>query len=335
MKINKSSLFVCAFLITCLCLPLPINAGIISKPVIWISEKFGSSASKLFFKNVAKESAEKDIRYISRKFGKEAAEKVNIVASKTGLPKEKIAYELKKFGDVYHRAAFSEEAIEFGIKHGQAGRFFISRPELFLAMKKSGCLALDKEKVVNESWRLVEGNGGSWKCLRNELKAASMNGNVSRDFCEPLFLNRVKSGNLRDVYGNSLFPKGTELFGGHLSSASGSEIRQGIDFLLPEKNCPLKIIEFGTGKKPSDMAELSWGRIRKNLAELVKNSNNKDRLRAAGMPNELLNPANLENPNFPIHDFVAREIYAPEIDKIIIRKLERETIGSIKAIELP
>lgn len=308
------------------CLP-PAQAGVLSKPFIWLGKKFGKAAAKDVAKETVTTAAEKALAQIERKYGSHVVTRIEEVAQRTGISKELLQKEIHQYGDAYRRAGFAPEALEFGQRHGQAGRFFVSRPELFAALKRSGCLNPDPrmERVISDSWKLVHGSGGSWASLRDSLRNAGMNSGVSRDFCETLFVNRVKAG------GHPAFPKGTELFSGHVTQ-KGNEVRQGIDFLSPKKNEPLRVIEFGTGKKPSDAYELSWDRIRLNLAKFAETAPNKDQLRAAGMPQELLIPKNLRDPNFPIHEFVTREVHAPEIDARLLKNLG---LGVVRAVELP
>jgi hypothetical protein len=312
---------------------LPAQSSIVSKPLIFIGKQAGKKLLKQAAKDVAKETAEKEARYLTRKFGSEAVRKAEAVSARKGIPKEQVISELRRFGPIYKRAGFSEEAIEFGLQHGQAGRFFVNRPELFTALKTSGCLASGNDAVIRESWRLVDGNGGSWKTLRDTLTAAEKSGSLKpgrdRDFCEPLLDNRAKAGALKDVTGKTIFPKGTELLSGH---PNGN--RQGIDRLLPEMNGPLRVIEFGSGKKPDAVVELSWDRIRENLAKYVETVP-KEELLGKGFPTELLDPANLRNPNFPIHDFVTRTVIAPELNPGALRNLEKTTRGVIEAFQLP
>lgn len=314
-------------LITGLCLAFspPAHAGAVSKLITQGGKKIGQSAAKDVAKETVTTAAEKALLQIEKKYGSQVVSKLDEVVQHTGIPKDQLLKEIQRYGDVYRRAGFSSEALEFGVRNGQAGRFFVSRPDLFAALKRSNCLGPGREQVVKESWKLVHGTGGSWASLRNALTVTGMNSGLSRDFTESLFINRVKAG------GHPAFPKGTELFSGHISQ-NGKEVRQGIDFLCPKKNEPLRVIEFGTGKKPTSADELSWDRVRKNLADYVENAPNKDQLRDAGMPRELLVPKNLRDPNFPIHDFVTREIHAPEIDKRFLKDLGP---GTVRAVELP
>ncbi len=312
-----------------------LHAGIISKPAIWVGKKTVKTVGKKSLRKAAIVQAEKDIKHIAAKYGDEVVRKIGRIAYTTGIPKEQIAHELRYYGRHYRRAGFSEEAIVFGIKNGQAGRFFVSRPELYEALKKSSCLGEDSEAIIKESWRLVRGTGGSWKELRIQLTLAGKNSGVSRDFCETLFENQVKSGRMPQV-----FPKGTQLFSGHISKGAnvdemGESVRQGVDFVLPQKDGPLRIIEFGTGKKPISMEELGWERIRSNMAQYMEQAQNKDQLRAAGIRPVLLNPDTWRDNNFPIHKYVDREIYAPEIDKALVAKMYTAGEESILAVELP
>ena len=144
----------------------------------------------------------------------------------------------------------------------------------------------------------------------------------------------MKAGGLRDITGTPVFPKGTELISGHIPTPTG-ETRQGLDYLLPQKNGPLQVIEFGTGRKPESPDELSWDRIRDRLARFVETAANKDQLRAAGMPPDLMNPANIRDPHFPIHKYTSRTVIAPDINIPVIKKTEQESPGAVRYAQLP
>jgi hypothetical protein len=243
---------------------------------------------------------------IAKRYGTSALEKAGQFATKKGVPRETALRLLTEHGDVLARHGFSDEAMHFALKHRGPGVFFLRHPPLFDALKKSVDLDKLDTKVLAQAWRWGDEKaiGGSMQRLRQSLTNAGMNDGVSRDFCEHLFAVKAQSGKIPGL------GKGTELIPGHLGDA-----RQGIDFLHAE-NGRIRVIEFGTGRKPI-AGEMSWDRIRTNLADFLEkqDTNARINLRGRGFPPEIVtNPAKLRDLAFSIEKFVQREVYATELN---------------------
>jgi len=86
------------------------SGGFISKPLIFLFKQGGKKLLKQGAKDLTKEAAEKEARYLIRKFGSEAAAKVEETSLKHGIPKERVLTELRRYGQIYKRAGFSDEA---------------------------------------------------------------------------------------------------------------------------------------------------------------------------------------------------------------------------------
>ncbi|HRH97197.1 MAG TPA: hypothetical protein PLB55_14750 [Prosthecobacter sp.] len=266
-------------------------------------------------KKVAKLAEEK----LATRYGKSALEKADLLAASKKLPRDTVLRLLGDHGDVLARHGFSEEAMQFALRHRGPGVFFLRHPQLFDALKKSVNLDNLDPKVVTQAWRWGDDKaiGGSLQRLRESLTKAGMNNGRTRDFCEDLFAARAPTGRIPGL------PKGTQLISGHVGEA-----RQGIDFLRAQ-NGRIHVMEFGTGRKP-EAGELDWQRIRTNLADFLEqqDTNARINLRGQGFPNELVtNPARLRDPSFPIEKFVQREIYAPELDTSELLRAGRDIIA--------
>lgn len=316
-----------------------IVAGPISKPLEWLATKCATKSASTWRK-VTQLCFETNFKYVSKKYGSGVANKAVELAIKPGVNLQpwEILHEIDRYGSLYKRSGFSDDALQFGIKYGNTGRFFVNRYDLFSSFKKAGGLATGNERIVTEVGRIVDGIGGSWPVLIETIKKSenvgAMKVGLSRDFCEPLFEHCVKVGRLRDKNGAVLFPKGTELFSGHIFNESIDEAsRHGIDFILPNRNGKLSVIEFGTGMKPVS-GELEWDRIRDRLARYIETTPNKDQLRVAGINPNMLDPKKIRDPQFPIENYVTREIYAIKLNGAELGRLKRETRGEILACEL-
>lgn len=267
-------------------------------------------ALKAGAKEAAKATAEKVLlkrtEALTARYGRHSLERASEVAVRRQVHPQKLLSLIEAHGDVLARHGFSEEALMFVHKHGGVGIFFLRHQALWDGLRKSVDVSRVDRAVLVQAWRWGDEKaiGGSVGQLRSALQKAGMNSGRSRDFCEDLFMVKARSGKVPGI------SRGSELIKGHL----GDEVT-GIDFLLPE-NGKLRAIEFGTGKKPG-AGELSWERIRKQLAAFVE-SRSPDQvinLRAKGFPNELLlNPVGIRSGKIPIDRWVVREIYAPQLD---------------------
>ncbi len=320
----------------------PAHAGVPTAPFFWLTEVFTQSEAKEITQTSAKKAAQeaeelvagegmkafaqsagsKELATLIRTEGRKAAEASGAVASRMGMQPEAVALHVSQYARVYRRAGFAEEAIEFGLKHGDAGRFFVNRPELFAALKNSGVLEKGSREIVKESWNLVRDSGGSWQRLRACLTESGLNNGVGRDFCETLFINRARAGGVPGML------PGTELVSGHIGKG-----RQGIDFLLPEAGSRLRVIEFGTGAKPARAGEMSFGHIRNQLADFMEKASPdmKVNLRGQGLDPRLFDSVQLRDPHFPIERYVQREIYATEANSSLLDKLGAD----VRFVELP
>jgi hypothetical protein len=321
---------------------VPAHAGVLTAPISWLFVKTTQSETKevataavsraskgareLLVRDgveAGAQSAEsKLLTALALSEGEQAAKATAAVACRMGIQSATVAREVTKYVRVYRRAGFAEQAIEFGFKHGDAGRFFVNRPELLGALKNSGVLEKGSREIVEESWNLVRGSGGSWQRLRTRLTESGLNNGVGRDFCETLFVNRARAGGIPGML------PGTELVSGHIGKG-----RQGIDFLLPEKGGRLRVIEFGTGAKPSRPGEMSFEHIRNQLAGFMENASPdmKVNLRGQGVDPHLFDPSRLRDPRFSIERYVQREIYATEANSSLLDKLGAD----VRFVELP
>jgi hypothetical protein len=311
------SLSLYAVMITATCVTVA-HAGRVGLAV-----KGGRAALKVGAKEVVEHVSVKIARQaeekIAARYGVSAVEKAGQFTTKRGIPREKVLRLLTEHGDVLARHGFSEEAMHFALTHKGPGIFFLRHPELFDALKKS--LEIEKldSKVVSQAWRWGDDKaiGGSLGRLREALTRAGMNNGKERDFCEHLFAVKAQTGKIPGMQ------KGTKLVSGHLGDA-----RQGIDFLHAESG-KIRVIEFGTGRKPI-AGEMSWDRIRSNLADFLERQDTSARinLRGRGFPSEIVtNPAKLRDPAFPIEKFVQRELYAPEVDAAQLAKVGSDVIA--------
>ena len=308
---------VCAFVAFAASLTA-VHAGRISLVV-----KGGKAAVKAGAKELTERIGAKLLKQaeesIAKRHGSTAVEKAGEFAAKRGILRDKALKLLTEHGDVLARHGFSEEAMHFALRHKGPGVFFLRHPPLFDALKKSFDIEKLDSKVVLQAWRWGDDKaiGGSLGSLRMSLTRAGMNHGKERDFCEYLFAVKAQTGKIPGV------PRGTELISGHLGGA-----RQGIDFLHVESG-KIRVIEFGTGRKPV-AGEMSWDRIRSNLADFLERQDTDARvnLRGRGFPQEIVtNPAKLRDPSFPIEKFVQREVYAPEIDAAILARVGTDVIA--------
>jgi len=288
-----------------------------------VAKEGTKAATKKVVKEGTEKLLQKQAKDLTARYGARAIKSAEEFAAKSNISKSELFRIIGKHGDVIARHGFSDEALGFAYKHRGAGVFFLRHPELFNALKKSTDISTVDPKVIEKAWRWGDEYAvkGSMKKLQEALTKAGMNGGVSRDFCEDLFIIAVRNGKIKG------FPKGTELIKGHIGDA-----RQGIDLLLPG-NGKVRAIEFGTGTKPIK-GEMSWDRIRNSLADFLEGQSLDARinLRGKGFPAELVNnPARIRSPNFPIEKYVQREIYAPEINTTELLRAGKDII----AVKLP
>jgi len=303
-------------------LPDQSHAGVISKPLIWLGEQLAKKGIKAATKQAAKEIAEKETGYVVRHFGEQTVRALGTEAAKHSMASERLISEVARHPSLYKQLPLGAAAsvAAFNARAGQAGRYVSANPKLYASLERAGGLkpCPENQAVARESWRIARANGGSWSVFRTTLTTAENAGTLkppfSRDYAEDLFQATVKAKGLYDTTGRQVLPKGTGLISGHTLTRTGAPGRHGIDFIHLEKDRPATLIEFGSGRKPSSLGELSDSRLRDRLATLIDQSPDKAGLCARGLPQELLDTNRVRNdPHFPIHDFVSVLLCAPDI----------------------
>lgn len=312
------------FLIAIVVAGLLIDNNAIASVASKLLKEGGGEAIEYGTKSFAKRTAKKAaLREISEKFGIDTAEVVTRVASRYGKDPDEFATQVLRYKKWLSLSGDQlEVTVDFAARTGRKGAFLINRFG-FNNLYSNGWMKTGAEKPIEEAWRIVDpyAIGGSWKRLRMAMTHANINGS-GRDFCELLFENRASAGRIPG------FVKGDKIFSGHIGDK-----RQGLDFIAPSPNGKLRIIEFSTGEKPAfgNQNQMSWEWIRKNLAEYVENAdaNTKINLRSAGFPFDKLTVSNLNDPKFPLENYVSREIYAPEINTEAVHSLLGKDVKTI------
>lgn len=313
------------FLLLALATGPGLDASPISKVLITGGKLVVRSAGKEVIEEGAEKLAKEQLEGLAVRYGDDALRRLRSFGETNAVDEQRLLKLAAEHGDVLARHhGFADEAVAFALRHKGSGIFFLRHPELFNALKSSGRpLSELDSKVIAQAWRWGDDKaiGGSLTRLRDSLTQTGLTSGRTRDFCEDLFKIRAAQGRIRGI------PKGSDLIKAQLG-----ESRNGIDFILPE-NGRVRVIEFGTGKKPI-ADELSWNRIRHNLATFVEQQSVDSRinLRQAGFPQEILvNPSRIRSPEFPIEKYVSREIYAPEMNVAELRR----TGPDVVAILLP
>jgi hypothetical protein len=155
--------------------------GIISKPFI----KGSKYAGKKILKDGVKESSEaiaiNSLENISKKYGDDIFNKIRIISSKNKIDEKILLKEIDLYGGVYKNADFAEDAIIFGIKNGEPGRYLLNNFD-YIDLKNSPLFDEKSEEVVKQLWRLGDNAiGGSTK----KLKKVLIESNISIDECLP------------------------------------------------------------------------------------------------------------------------------------------------------
>jgi hypothetical protein len=211
------------------------------------------------------------------------------------------------------QAAGQEQAADFLWRTGREGALVIKRFR-WEKVVEYGLTKPESEPVVNEAGKLIDvGLGGSWVGLREALaKASSIS---KRDFAEKIFLDRATAKRIPGL-------EHVKLFEGQHNGLNG------IDFIGLIPGGKIKVIEFSTGVKPVDGAQMSWPWITESMKKFVRAlPEEKDSLRAAGFPNEwLLDPERITETGVRLR--VEREFYAVGRDDRLLRRLEND--GPVK-----
>lgn len=277
-------------------------------------------AAETVAKKTVGEAAGKAMSRIAREFGEKAADDIAQAARLCGKSSDEAAAVARRLHKhVLRGDAMDAERLAFALRHGEAGQFLLRRfPDAFSNLRKYGWDRPEAADAVREAWRLTDPHavGGSWKSLREALTKADING-PGRDFCERLFLDRAKAGRIPGI------PKGAAVHSGHIGNS-----RQGLDFHWVGPDGKLEMAEFGTGAKPIDAAEMTLDKVRRQFADhLDGNPDLRITLRGEGCDPRLLDPRNLADPDFPIHDFIRRHVYATESNGSLLRRLKAEPGG--------
>lgn len=260
-------------------------------------------------REAAKKTAQKGAAALVRKqLGHSAADLVENAAARLGRHPDEVARELLAHGKhVYKAENRCVEALKFGLDHGRTGRALLKEMPIH-DLSRMGWTSPVASPAIREADRILHGVGGSWSELRGAMTAAGMNGH-ERTLCESIFDIAVRRGQIKSI------PKGTELISGKVGP-------HGIDRFWVEKDSGLvHLVEFGTGAKPAHAAEMTekklcdqWSRYLETL-----DPNALINLRGKGVPQHMLDPARVRGPNFPLHEFVSRDIHAVEANDALLR----------------
>lgn len=212
----------------------------------------------------------------------------------------------------------AQNAIEFLVRTGDDGAVIMKRFG-WQGAQDRGLTNEGREEVVREAGRLIRpGLDGSWVALREAMSRAGVAGR-GRDFAEELFLDRARAGRIAGL-------EDAEIFEAQYNGING------LDFLAVEEG-RIRVIEFGTGRKPSRSGgqgvgvQMDWSWVEKNLQAYIRSidEDTKIALRAAGFPNNiLLRPEDLTGER--LRALVRREIYAVERDEVLFRRLGNDVL---------
>jgi hypothetical protein len=291
------------------------NAGLVGKAVdlaenyaprilkFW-PKQTGEKAAKELAERIAPEGTPLAARLVSKMSGK----------SKTEIAELSSWWKQAEDGLRGIPATEREQAVDFLLRTKREGALVIKRFR-WEKVVAYGLTKPDAEPVVNEAGKLIDaGLGGSWVGLRVALaKAASSI--TKRDFAEKIFLDRAIAKRIPGL-------EHVKLWEGQHNAFNG------IDFIGLAPGQKIKVIEFSTGIKPVDGAQMSWPWISESMKKFVRSvPEEKDSLRAAGFPNEwLLDPERITETSVRLR--VEREFYAVGRDDRLLRRLEND--GPVK-----
>ena len=214
------------------------------------------------------------------------------IAKKYGVKQSEVEDFIVANAKTLRKAEFDSDALEFAWRNQDAGLYMIDR---FYLPIEPGMPAIKGTKLMNSSSDSVVKaahdcavNGKGWGKLADEMTNCNLVGGTDRDFCESLFLQQAKAGKIEGI--------SKEAAKGLFPAKRNERSRDGFDFLLCEPGKPLRIIEFGTGRKPGtprpgkSLAE-SQG-TRENAFKLLDGymdfQPNRINLRDKGMSKELI-----------------------------------------------
>jgi hypothetical protein len=292
----------------------PANAGLVGKAVD-LAEDYGPRILKFWPKQTGEKAAEELAKRIAPEDAPLAA---RLISKMSGKSKTEIA-ELSSWWTQAEDglrgipAPERERAVDFLLRTKREGALVIKRFR-WEKVVGYGLTNPDAEPVVNEAGKLIDvGLGGSWVGLREALKKASFV--TKRDFAEKIFKDRAAAKRISVL-------EHVKLWEGQHNDLHG------IDFIGLVPGGKIKVIEFSTGVKPVDGAQMSWSWIAEGMKRFVRSvPQEKDSLRAAGFPNEwLLDPERITESGVRLR--VEREFYAVQRDDRLLRRLEND--GPVK-----
>jgi hypothetical protein len=292
----------------------PANAGLVGKAVE-LAEDYGPRILKFWPKQTGEKAAEELARRIAPEDAPLAARLVSKMSGKSKTEIAELSSWWKQAEDGLRGvpAPGREQAIDFLLRTKREGALVIKRFR-WEKVVAYGLTKPESEPVVNEAGKLIDvGLGGSWVGLREALaKASSV---TKRDFAEKIFLDRATAKRIPGL-------EHVKLWEGQHNELHG------IDFIGLAPGGKIKAIEFSTGIKPVDGAQMSWGWIAESMKKFVRSvPEEKDSLRAAGFPNEwLLDPERITETGVRLR--VEREFYAVGKDERLLRRLESD--GPVK-----
>jgi len=158
------------------------HSGIFSKFFIKSSKYAGKKA----FKEGVQESGQKlfkqNLDDICKRFGDNLAYKIDNISFKSKIDKQKLVNEISRYGDIYKKSYFSEDAIIFGLKNKQAGRYLLNNFDYY-DLKNSGLFNQNSKKIVRQLWRFGDDTAIGGSALK--LKKALKNAEIKQTDCIP------------------------------------------------------------------------------------------------------------------------------------------------------
>ncbi len=201
-KLKFCMIFLIVFII-----PINANAGFGSKALRLVKEATTISfqyAQKKWGKEIITKGGEKvvksNIDEVGLKYGTHVTKKIDNVFFKSDLSKAQIGDEILRFGHIYKKSGFAEDALVFEIKNKKAGKHLLGKFD-YGNLKAAGLLESNSKSAVQAMWRLSDdiAIGGS----KTKFKKALKNSNISVDDCIPC----KKLLNKQDKYSKISFKK--------------------------------------------------------------------------------------------------------------------------------
>jgi hypothetical protein len=297
-----------AVLLTCVLGSSDALAGLASKGFRLAAKQSVRAAALHALNEAGQKQVREAQKKIAGKLGEGAEDVLRKAAIQSGRNADEFVIFASKHSDDFSKIyrAGDSELLGMVARNGDAGRFLFSR---FYGKsgfaKGSPWFGPQADEAVQEAWKLVAPGriDGSWIRLRGSMTKANLNG-PERDFCEQLFLNRVRAGRIPGV-------KADAIVDGHLG-----DLRTGFDFLgIDRRTGRVNIIEFSTGKKPTpgNPRQMTDEWVAERWSELVSNPSARTMLRENGVNPKLLDPNIVKGTSFKVTDHFDKTICAPEI----------------------